>query len=421
MEVEIISVGSELVLGQIVNTNVAYLADQLRQLNLVAHYQTTVDDEPARIEAALKTARTRAQLVFVCGGLGPTADDQTMPSVARGLGRKLVLDEDHWQAIQRLLKQRAAGMPAENIRQAYYIEGGQPLANPAGLALGALVTVGETTVGVFPGPPREFKAMVDQSLVPELKRRFPAAKQVTSRLLHFAGRPESLLMDEITAVLGDLPVVATSYVQPDEIQVRLRVDDRPAAAAAPLLDQATRRIVAKEGAYYFGSGEGVTLAGQVVKLLAAAKLTITAAESLTGGLFQSTLCGVSGASKVFAGGFVTYAARAKTKLVGVPAELIAEHGVVSAETAAAMATGARETIGADLGVAFTGVAGPDPLEGQPAGTVYVAIAQAGQPAAAWRLDLAGYRGRQVIRQQSVTRVLLALYRRLREKTGNADS
>ncbi|MBM6753264.1 competence/damage-inducible protein A [Lactobacillus alvi] len=412
MEVEIISVGNELILGQIVNTNVAYLADQLRQIDLVAHYQTTVDDEPERIIAAVRTAQKRAQLVFVCGGLGPTDDDQTMPSVAKALGKELVLDEDHWATIQANFERRHVTMTPENIRQAYYLADGIALANPVGLALGTMVTTGKVTTVVLPGPPSEFKAMVKQSLLPELKKQFRVTNSIITRNLHFVGQPESLLMDEITSTLGNSPVVATSYVQPAEIQVRLKVSGMEATVAKQTLDQAEARIIAREKQYYFGTGDGLNLAGEVVRLLRAKGYRITAAESLTGGLFQSTLCSVSGASNVFNGGFVTYAAGAKEKLVGVPATTIQKYGVVSAETATAMAEGARQAMDADLGVSFTGVAGPDALEGHPAGTVFVAIAQKNYPTKAWQLKLTGLLGRQTIRNQSVAQVLLALYHRL---------
>lgn len=415
MEVEIISVGNELILGQIVNTNVAYLADQLRQLDLVAKWQTTVTDEPAQIEAAVKLACQRADLVLVCGGLGPTADDQTLPSVARALGVDLTLATKHWAAIQADFAHRQVAMTPENIRQAYYLAGGEPLANPVGLALGSWLVSEQAAVAVLPGPPREFKAMVQASLLPKLRAHYGTTTPVQTRVLHFVGQPESLLMDEIAAALGDLPVVATSYVQPAEIQVRLRVTGKTPAVAEQLLDQAQQAIVAKEGAYYFGSGPAVTLAGQVVALLRQRGAKITAAESLTGGLFQSTLCSVSGASAVFDGGFVTYAARAKHQLIGVRQATIEQAGVVSAQTAAEMAEGARRALAVDYGVAFTGVAGPEPLEGHPAGTVFVAIAQQGAAPRAWQLRLNGRLGRQVIRQQSVALVLLALYHQLQGK------
>lgn len=286
MEVEIISVGNELILGQIVNTNVAYLADQLRQLDLVAKWQTTVTDEPAQIEAAVKLACQRADLVLVCGGLGPTADDQTLPSVARALGVDLTLATKHWVAIQADFAHRQVAMTPENICQAYYLAGGEPLANPVGLALGSWLVSEQAAVAVLPGPPREFKAMVQASLLPKLRAHYETTTPVQTRVLHFVGQPESLLMDEIAAALGDLPVVATSYVQPAEIQVRLRVTGQTPEVAEQLLDQAQQAIVAKEGAYYFGSGPAVTLAGQVVALLRQRGAKITAAESLTGGCFR---------------------------------------------------------------------------------------------------------------------------------------
>ena len=221
MDAEIISVGTEIVLGQIVNTNAAYLANRLTQLDLPATYQTTVDDQSQRLERVINHALTRAQLVFVCGGLGPTADDITMPTVAKTLGKELQTDEEHWKWIQKTFEQRQIKMEPENIRQAQYPRGGEPLANPVGLALGCWYGTKGKVVVVLPGPPAEFKAMVEKSLVPKLQQYFQTRKQITSRALNFLGQPESQLMDEIEDATNDIPGISiTSYVQPTAIQVR---------------------------------------------------------------------------------------------------------------------------------------------------------------------------------------------------------
>lgn len=412
MDAEIISVGTELVLGQIVNTNVAYLADQLAQLDLPSTYQTTVDDEPRRLERVINHALTRAQLIFVCGGLGPTADDITMPTVARTLGVDLQTDQQHWQWIQARFKQRQITMEPENIRQAQYPAGGTPLANPVGLALGCWYELDGKVVVVLPGPPAEFKAMVDQSLLPKLRAHFQTSKQITSRTLNFLGRPESQLMDEIAAATHDDDVVITSYVQPTAIQVRLTVHDLPRAVAEQKIDQAQAAILAVENQYFFGIGDDLTLAQVVVKQLKARQWKLTAAESLTGGLFQSTICSVPGASNVFDGGFVTYAARAKEALLGIPHATIAQAGVVSSATAAAMAEGCQQKFQTEVGIGFTGVAGPDPLEGQPAGTVWIGVAVKGHPTQTRQLHLASYIGRQAIRTLSVQYGLQMIYYQL---------
>lgn len=402
MEIEIISVGTELALGQVVNTNTAYLADQLTQLDLAVTYQTTIADKKSVMVPTIQQALCRAQLVFICGGLGPTDDDITMATVASALGTRLQVDQQHWEWIQAKFKQRQIAMEPENIQQAQYLVGGKPLANPVGLALGCWYQSDQGVVVVLPGPPAEFKAMVKESLLPMLKQQYSTTRQITSRTLNFLGRPESLLMDEIKATTKGMDgITITSYVQPTSIQVRLTVRDLPIAAASQLINQAQEKILAVEGPYYFGTGDNLRLVDVVVAELKKRHWKITAAESLTGGLFQSTICSVPGASSVFNGGFVTYAAEAKEELLAIPEKIIDKYGVVSAEVAKAMAQHACQRMKATVGISFTGVAGPDSLENHPAGTVWLGLAIKGQKVLAKELHLAAYSGRQAIRQLSV--------------------
>lgn len=414
MKAEIISVGTEITLGQIVNTNVRLLADQLRQLDIENHWQTTVDDNEDRIISAIQQAKSRADLVFICGGLGPTADDVTMSSVAKVLGTTLKLNQPYWSQLKADFAQRQVSLAPENIRQAYYLSGGKPLANPLGLALGSIMDEDQHTFVVLPGPPREFKAMVLQSLLPELKKR-SNQRTIVSTTLHFVGYPESTLMDEIQTILGDhTPIIATSYVQPDETQVRLTIHNMEKNEAENLISTAIQNIQQKLGQYYFGTGDDISLASKVIHLLIQRHFTITAAESLTGGLFQSTLCGVPGASQTFLGGFVTYATAEKVQLLGVPQETIDTYSVVSAQVALAMARQSRKLAGADIGIGFTGVAGPDSLDEHPVGEVWVGL-QIGDHSETHQLHLSQRMGRQAIRQQSVQLGLLAIYHYLQKK------
>lgn len=414
MNAEIVTIGTEIALGQITNTNAQFLADQLSRAGVEVRWQTTTDDEPSRIVEATRHALSRSDLVCVCGGLGPTADDTTMAAVANALGTSLAINDEHWQAIKQSLKPRIEEVPAENIRQAMYLKGGQWLPNPVGLALGAWYEANKQVVVVLPGPPREFKAMVTQELMPRLNKEFGTGKAIFSRTLHFFGRPESLLMDDLKPVMTKWPhVVITSYVQPLEIQVRLTIHDVDQATAKQQLDAVQAAIAKIEPAAFFGAGEGLSLAGQVVALLKKKQLHITAAESLTAGMFQSTVCTIPGASTIFDGGFVTYAAEQKERMIGVPAAVVKEHGVVSSETAAAMAEGCRDQVQADLGVGLTGVAGPDALEGQPAGTVWVGMAIKGQPTQTKLLHLQAHNGRQSVREQATQSALMMVYQALK--------
>lgn len=410
MEAEIIAVGTEITLGQIVNSNARLLADQLRQLGIESHWQVTIDDDPNRIDQAIQQAWSLNQLIFVCGGLGPTDDDRTLQATADALKVKLAVDEDQWRAIQEDFRRRQISMVPENKRQAYYLAGGEPLANPVGLAVGSFWQGRGHTVVVLPGPPREFKAMVMESLLPKLKAL--TGKPIMSRNMHFVGCAESELMEQIQDHLTTKQVVVTSYVQPNEVQVRLTVHGEAIAQANKLLDQAEHDIIKAVGQYYFGTGSNISLVSEVVALLKTKHLHITAAESLTGGLFQATICSVPGASNVFDGGLVTYAPAVKEKLLGVPTDTIKKYGVVSAETAEAMATHSKQLLNADIGVGFTGVAGPDSLEGQPAGTVWIGIAYPDH-VESFELHLSKQLGRQNIRMQSVQRALLRIYHGLK--------
>ena len=384
MNAEIISVGTEIVLGQIVNTNAPFLARQLATLGITADRQLAIPDQHDLMVEAIRSAWQRSSLVFVCGGLGPTADDVTLAAVAEALGTDLTVDQDHWQWIKGTFKQRHKAMMPENIQQAKYLTGGTPLANAVGLALGSWYERAGHRLVVLPGPPREFKPMVTHEVMPRLAKAIGQHTQITSRTLNFFGRPESELMDEVAAVTADLTgVTITSYVQPDAIQVRMTVRNQAQDAANHLLDTAQAAIVAKEAPFFFGVGDDCRLANVVVDLLRQRGLRVTTAESLTGGMFQSTICSVPGASNVFDGGLVTYAATAKEHLLGIDPEVIEKNGVVSAATAAQMAEKSREKLSVAIGLGFTGVAGPDSLEGQPAGTGWIGLAVEGQTTRNW--------------------------------------
>lgn len=410
MEAEIISVGTEITLGQITNTNAQFLADQLRQLNIENYWQTIVDDNPERIIAAIHNADKRADLIFICGGLGPTDDDRTMDSTAKALNVKLKLDQEYWKKLKIDFAHRHISPEIDNKRQAFYLDGGAKLENPVGLALGSYIKKDGHQYVVLPGPPREFKAMVLDSLLPLISS---SNNEIVSRTMHFVGYPESLLMKKILPFIDDHRVIATSYVQPDEVQVRLTIHNVENNHANTILDAVEKRIKEQVGEYYFGTGRNIKLVNQVVALLKKKDLHITAAESLTGGLFQSTICSVPGASNVFDGGFITYSAKMKEKLIGVPSDVINRYGVVSAQTARFMAECSKEKIGADIGVGFTGVAGPDPLEGHPVGDVWIGISINGLPTRTVNLHLSSQFGRQEIRVQSIQLALLNIYKMLK--------
>lgn len=414
MEAEIITVGEEIILGEIDNTNARFLADRMRQQGIVARWQTTTDDAPQHICTAVQNALSRVKTVFVCGGLGPTTDDNTLSATAAALGTHLAIDERHWRWIKQEFKNRHQKMVKSNIVQACFLAGGASLTNPVGLAVGSWWQQGEKTVVVLPGPPREFRAMVDQEVLPRLRQLIPGQQLVADLIMHYVGVPESQLMTTINAALAkNSAVVATSYVQPGEIQVRLTTTAASQQEADARLQTTRQTILAAQPEGYFGDGQ-ITLAGEVVSLLKQRHLHVTAAESLTGGLVQSLICSVPGASAVFDGGFVTYAPAQKVAMLGIQAEVIDKYGVVSSETAGAMADGCRQKVGADFGLGLTGVAGPDELDGQPAGTVWLGLSIKGEPTRTRCLHLDAHSGRQAIRLNSAQLALMMLYDHLQK-------
>lgn len=400
MEAEIISVGDELQRGDIVNTNAAYLAKQLNNLGISVHAQLTVGDDSPAIINSVQEAAHRVQLIFVCGGLGPTADDVTLAAVAASMEEPVKTDEPTWQHLLAIFAERQITVQPENKRQAQYI--GELLPNKQGLALGSWLKRGQQRIVVLPGPPAEFKGMVEQAVIPRITKEFKVGSTIQTRALHFLGNPESTLMKELAPLAKEfLDVTITSYVKPTNIEVRLTTTADKLNDAEERFDQVTEKILEKESKFYLGEGKDFSLATKVVGLLKEQQLKITGAESLTGGLFQSTVCSVPGASEIFDGGFVTYAATAKASLLGIPSSLIEKYGVVSSETAQAMAEHSKEKLGSNIGIGFTGVAGPDSLEGQPAGTVWIGLAIDGHKTITKQLHLAGYLGRQEIRLLSV--------------------
>lgn len=407
----IISVGDELLRGEITNSNASYICQQLRKIGLNIQKVITVGDDLTAISELVKAEIKNNDLVLVTGGLGPTADDVTLTAVAAGTNSRLQTSMEQWKHIQTIFQQRQIQLRPENKRQAQYL--GQPVPNTNGLALGSWLENQHSVVIVLPGPPVELQAMIDLEVSPRLKDYFHLQQSLLAQSLHFLGRPESLLMTDLDPVCHDFPQFSvTSYVKPTDITIRVVSKDEH--ANLQMMDKLCAQIIAKEQPYYLGSGDHFDLATTVVKLLKQRGNKITAAESLTGGMFQSTICSVPGASNVFDGGFVTYAASAKEKLIGVPVDVVDQNGVVSAQTAAAMAEGCRRKMNVEVGLGFTGVAGPDALEGHPAGTVWLGMSRAGHPTQTKQLRLPSNYSRQQIRQLAVQYGLQMVYTALQK-------
>ena len=380
MKAEIIAVGTEILTGQIVNTNAQFLSEKLAGVGVDVYFQTAVGDNENRLLALLEIASSRSNLIILTGGLGPTEDDLTKQSLAKFLGKDLVFDSQAQEKLDAFFVQRPdyARTP-NNERQAQIVEGATPLANETGLAVGGILEVEGVTYVVLPGPPSELKPMVLHQLLPKLS----TGTKLYSRVLRFFGIGES----QLVTILADLieqqtdPTLAP-YAKTGEVTLRLSTK----ASSQEKADQALERLEGQildrqtfEGvslrAICYGYGEEASLASIVVEELKKQGKTITAAESLTAGLFQATVADFSGVSSIFKGGFVTYSLKEKSKMLEIPVQDLEEHGLVSEFTAQKMAEQARSKTQSDFGLSLTGVAGPDSLEGHPAGTVFIGLAQ----------------------------------------------
>lgn len=381
MKAEIIAVGTEILTGQIVNTNAQFLSEKLAEIGVDVYFQTAVGDNEARLLSLLEIASQRSNLVILTGGLGPTEDDLTKQTLAKFLGKDLVFDPHAQEKLDIFFAHRPdyARTP-NNERQAQIVEGATPLPNETGLAVGGVSEVDGVTYVVLPGPPSELKPMVLNQLLPKLM----TGTKLYSRVLRFFGIGES----QLVTILADLidhqtdPTLAP-YAKTGEVTLRLSTKAVSQEKADQALDILENQILDRqtfEGISLrdicYGYGEETSLASVVVEELKKRQKSITAAESLTAGLFQATLADFSGVSAIFNGGFVTYSLEEKSKMLDISEQELKEHGVVSEFTARKMAEQARIKTQSDYGVSLTGVAGPDSLEGHPAGTVFIGLAHA---------------------------------------------
>ncbi|MGP6140043.1 competence/damage-inducible protein A [Jeotgalibaca sp. A127] len=380
MIAEIISVGTELLLGQIVNTDAAYLAKNLADLGINAYFQTVVGDNVNRLKEAITIAEGRSELLIFTGGLGPTQDDVTKETVAYHLQENLILDDTALANIKSYFELSGRKMTENNRKQALYFENGIGFPNRNGHALGTFIEKGEHLYLLVPGPPKELTLMFDNEILPFLEKYLGGSRQsLVSKTLRFYGIGESELVTKLDYHIKSQtnPTVAP-YAGDYEVTLRLTASGTDENSCVALLSEKTKEILEIVGDYYYGEGHNNSLVKTVGNLLKEQHKTISAAESLTGGLFQSTLVSIPNSSDYFMGGMVTYHESVKREVLGVPAAIVQEHGVVSEACAMAMADRCREIFQTDIAISFTGVAGPEALEGEPAGTVWIGLSQKGK-------------------------------------------
>ena len=392
MDAEIIAVGSELLTPQKVDTNSLYITDQLNGLGVEVVQKSILGDDRRRLTQAIHSALQRVGLLIVTGGLGPTEDDVTRDAVAQALGRGQVFRQDLCDVIAERFRRMNRPMVEINRRQAYLIEGAQPLPNARGTAPGQWIDAEGAVVILLPGPPRELAQMFEEQCLPALRERLPR-QVIRSVCMRVAGMGESEVDQLIAPVYTSYTNPAcTILAGPGDIQVHLRARCATESEADLLLTDVGSKIQAVLGDRIY-TNTGQTMQERVGELLTQRAATVTVAESCTGGLLAMRLTEVPGSSAYFRGGFLTYDIQAKADLLGIDSALLDAHGPVSAPVAEAMARGARERLPSTYGLSVTGVAGPDGgTEQNPVGTVYIAIADA-KTAEAKMFRFPGDRGR----------------------------
>jgi len=374
---EIVAVGTELLLGQIVDTNSAWIGEQLALSGIDCHRYTVVGDNRERMMAAFCEALDRADAVIVTGGLGPTQDDITREVVAELMGVTMERDQALVDRIEARFAGRGRKMPANNLRQADVPVGATTMSELPGTAPGLICPVGDKVLYTVPGVPWEMKEMLEGSILPDLRRRAGAVSVIGSRTLRTWGQSESGLAEMLAEEIDRLdleggPTLAFLASGMEGLKVRITAKAATSVEVEAILDDEEARVRGVIGPIVFGM-DGANMESVVLDELVAQGLTLATAESLTGGLIGSRLTDVPGSSRAFRGSVVAYAGDIKRELLGVP-----EGPVVSEEAVVAMATGVCRVLSADVSVAVTGVAGPDPQDGQEPGTVWMATCVDGE-------------------------------------------
>lgn len=420
MRAEILAVGTELLLGEITNSNAQFLSRKLAELGIDVFHHTTVGDNPTRLRQAVETALGRADLLITTGGLGPTQDDITKETVAEVFRLPLEVDQESLERIGALFERIGVPMTENNRRQALMPRGAEAIPNDRGTAPGVFLKVHDRVVVCLPGPPAELIPMFESWVEPRLAKLAAGESQAAGgvrplfkRTLKVCGLGEALLEDRIKDILTaqSNPTIAP-YAKLGEVHLRLAAKASSREEAERLFAPVERELRQRLGDYIYGTDEA-TLEKAVGDLLRQRNLTLAVAESCTGGLLGHRITNVPGSSEYFHLGVTAYDNRAKTALLGVPRETLDRYGAVSTETAVAMATGILALAGTDVAVAVTGIAGPGGgTEIKPVGTVYFAVAggrHAFGPAGASRHKRSTLRGnREEIKQRAAQVALIFL-------------
>jgi nicotinamide-nucleotide amidase len=402
MKAEIISIGTELLLGDIIDTNSAYLASQLPLLGLDLNFISMVGDNQGRLIETLKQAWQRSNIIITTGGLGPTQDDITREAIAEFLGEKLTVDYALVQKFEELFRYFKREMPPSNIKQATVIPSAEIVPNPRGTAPGWWVENDNRIIITMPGPPREMELMWSKEIMPRLQRRSSGAVIISKTLKTF-GLTEAEIDEKVSQFLPSTNPTLATYAKIDGIYLRITAKAQTEDKAQKLINQREGDIRGILNDYVWGT-DSETLEGIVGNLLSSKKLTLATMESYTGGSLANIITNVPGSSKYFAGGLVAYSEASRTAF-GLDPKCTSRYGTVSAETCEAMATTARETLKTSIGLGLTGVMGPAEIEEQSIGTIFVSLDD-GQHRRSFAKNYPG--NRQQIKQRAVTAALFEL-------------
>ncbi|MBE7035080.1 MAG: competence/damage-inducible protein A [Ruminococcaceae bacterium] len=404
MKAEIVAVGTEILVGDIVNTNAQFLSRELFALGIDMYYQTVAGDNPSRLSEAIRLAFSRADLVIFSGGLGPTDDDLTKETVAAFFDVPLLFHEEIFAEIKSYLK---GPCPESNKKQAMIPQGAIVLHNSRGTAPGVILEAQGKIAVLLPGPPRELLPMFTEQVVPYLRSKSDAS--MYARTLRLFGIGEARLGEELSDLMENANPSLAPYAKDNEVTLRIAAKAGTEQEAKALIHDMEQKVMKRVGAFVYGYDEQdmkTTVAG----LLMEKQLTIACAESCTAGLLTAALGSVPGVSAVLSESVVTYSNEAKMKYLGVSEKTLAAHGAVSEETAAEMACGIRKAAGADIGVSVTGIAGPDGGTAEkPVGLVYVGVCYRGHVTVT-KLRLKGERDK--VRSAAVMHALAAVRRRI---------
>ncbi|MFQ3588469.1 MAG: competence/damage-inducible protein A [Fimbriimonadaceae bacterium] len=412
MTAEILSIGTELLMGQIADTDAQYLGRLFPEIGIVHQRRQTVGDNLGRMVDAVRTALDRSDILVTIGGLGPTEDDLTREAIAEATGRPLREHPETAMRLRRFFEERGLPWVDSQLRQAMIPEGGQPIPNPNGTAPGILLEVGDKVVIAMPGPRNEFVPMADGPVRDYLASRATGGA-IVSRIVRVCGVGEAVVEDTVRDLIRSENPSVAPYAHPGEVHLRVTARAADRAEAEALLEPTVTEIRRRLGSAAYALDD-VSLEASILQTLRERGQTLSVAESCTGGLLGGRLTSVPGSSDVFYGGVIAYSNAVKTSLLGVPEAILAQFGAVSAETAEAMAEGARRTLGSDWGVSITGVAGPGGgTDRKPVGLVFVGVSG---PSGATSGSM-NYRGnRDTVRTRAVQLALVELRQRLIAET-----